>query len=423
MTDDSMPAPVGRAEVPPLDPWIEEFDPVPTYIEFDHPLPDPTRPKHLRKPRPAPEPPPAPAPASTVTRSKPRNGHASYSEPPTEPARTVQMLTIDEVRAASQSVKWLVKNTVPAESIGIMFGGSGTFKSFIALDMALHVAHGMEWLGKRTTRSTVLYLAAEGGSGLWHRIDAWHRFRGMTWDDIDFRIIPVSVDLAQDSMLLLEASNTLSITPKLAIIDTLSQTFSGEENSATEVAAYLREIGATLRDSWQATVLILHHSGHSATERPRGSSAIRANSDFMLGVFRDADQMLATVECCKLKDGALWKDQNFQLTVEDLGQDADGDPITSLVARHIVNNTETIEIMQREASRGRSGNNQLLISLLQNGCKEQDVRLAFYNAVEANNADSKRQYYYRALSWAKKNGFVEVVNGIILVLVSNSEQA
>ena len=57
----------------------------------------------------------------------------------------------------------------------------------------------------------------------------------------------------------------------MVVVDTLSQTYSGEENSANEMAAYLREIGLRFRQLWQCAVLLIHHSGHQATERPCGS--------------------------------------------------------------------------------------------------------------------------------------------------------
>jgi hypothetical protein len=48
-------------------------------------------------------------------------------------------------------------------------------------------------------------------------------------------------------------------------------------------------------------VLILHHTGHNVTERPRGSSAMRANLGYMLGVHRDEKEMLATLSLPEAK--------------------------------------------------------------------------------------------------------------------------
>jgi RecA-family ATPase len=134
-----------------------------------------------------------------------------------------------------------------------------------------------------------------------------------------------------DAILVRDAAAAIGVVPAFVLVDTLSQTFSGEENSAQEVSGYLREIGLQFRACWQCAVLVVHHTGHSATERPRGSSTLRANVDFMFGVYRDEKEMLATVECAKQKDGELMEPVSFSMRVAELQKDEDGDPITSLV--------------------------------------------------------------------------------------------
>ncbi|QAZ38447.1 hypothetical protein C1M51_02870 [Methylibium sp. Pch-M] len=331
-------------------------------------------------------------------------------------ARRVPMLGVQQLREASASVRWVVKHVLPAESIGMMFGASGTFKSFIALDCALHVVHGLPWMGRRTTQGPVLYIAAEGGTGLWKRVAAWHRSRRIQYKDAAFYVIPVAMDLGSDAWRIVEAAQAMNVTPSMVVVDTLSQTYAGEENSANEMAAYLREIGARFRQLWQCAVLLIHHTGHQATERPRGSSAIRANLDFMLGVFRDEKEMLATLTCAKQKEQDAFADATFQLTLHELGTDEDGDRVTSLVARHLSSAEEVREAMETERGAGRGGNNQLLLSLMQNGMRETELRSAFYGEVGLDTPDARRQAYTRARIWATKSGFMEVAQGVVITL-------
>lgn len=326
------------------------------------------------------------------------------------------LLGLSELREHSHAVSWLVKNVIPAESIGMLYGGSGTFKSFIALDAALHIVHGLPWMGRRTRQGGVLYVAAEGGAGLWARIVAWHRARRLQWGSVPFHVIPAAVDLTADAWRVVEAAQSKGLAPTLVVIDTLSQTYAGEENSANEMAAYFRELGNRFRALWKCAVLLLHHTGHQATERPRGSSAIRANLDFMLGVFRDEKEMLATLTCAKQKDGDAFQDATFALTVHTLGEDEDGDKVTSLVARHLSSAEEMSQAMETERSAGRGGKNQLLLSLLQNGVKETALRNAFYQECGLDTAEARRQAYFRAKTWAIKAGFMEVADGHILTL-------
>lgn len=336
------------------------------------------------------------------------------------PGTRVPLLGLDALRQASESITWLCKHVLPAESIGMLFGGSGTFKSFIALDCALHVAHGLPWMGRRTTKGPVLYIAAEGGAGLWARIDAWHRARKLRWQDAQLFVVPAAIDLTSDAWRVVDAAQAVGVSPLLVVVDTLSQTYAGEENSANEMAAYLRELALRFRSLWQCTVLLIHHTGHQATERPRGSSAIRANLDFMLGVFRDEKEMLATVSCNKQKDGELFEDSTFSMRVIELGTDADGDRVTSLVARHLSSAEEIGDAMQAEAKAGRVGKNQLLLNLVQNGMRLTDLRKVFGDECGLDDADSRRRVFNRAKTWAIDKGFIEVAQGIVITLKSGT---
>jgi hypothetical protein len=330
----------------------------------------------------------------------------------------VPMLSLTALRQAAAAVSWLVKHVVPADSVGMLFGGSGTFKSFIALDAALHVTHGLPWMGRKTTRGQVIYIAAEGGAGLWQRINAWHRARNLDPADAAMHVVPVAVDLTVDAWRVVEAAQMAGVEPALVVVDTLSQTYSGEENSANEMALYLRELGSRFRALWHCSVLLVHHSGHQATERPRGSSAIRANLDFLLGVFRDEKEMLATVSCVKQKDGELFEDAMFQLTVHELGFDADNDKITSLVARHLGTQDDVQAALESEAAAGRAGRQSVFLSLVQNGMAEKELRKLFYDTLVDLDADARRKAYGRARKQAEQRGEIEVAEGYILDLRS-----
>ncbi len=323
------------------------------------------------------------------------------------------MMSLAELRQHSQSIKWLVKGVIPDDSLGVFFGGSGCFKTFICLDLALHVAHGRPWLGKKTRRGPVIIICGEGGAGLWKRIEAWHRVNRADWSAAPVYVVPVPVDLLHDADRVVTAAKALGIEPALVIVDTLAQTFSGDENSASEIGSYLRNLGLYFRAGWRCAVAVIHHTGHQATERPRGSSSIRNNVDFLFGIFRDEKEMLATLECVKQKDGGEMAPAAFQARVETLGQDEDGEDITSLVTNALGGSTAVLEAMDHEAVRGRGGKNQLFLQLATNGSQESEVRQAFYRAVDGD-ADAKRQAYYRGRKWALAAQIIEVSEGVFI---------
>jgi hypothetical protein len=326
------------------------------------------------------------------------------------------VMTVSDLDAKAGSLTWAVKHLVPERGMGFIFGASGTFKSFIALDYALHRCYGMKWLGRKTKQAVPVYLAAEGGAGLIRRIKAWHMHRGMIWQDCPMRVVVVPLTLRTQASALRLAIEETGVQPGDLIVDTMSQTFTGNENSNDEVADFLRALGTELRDGLGCTVIVVHHTGHMATERPRGASAIIANIDFAFGVFRDEKEMLATMEFAKVKDEERGQPVSFELRRVEIGHDEDGDAITSLSASQISDATGLSEAMKREALQGRGGRNRLFLRLAQNGMPERELRKVFGDEVDLTDPDARRKAYYRAREWAIEAGFVEVAEGRIIVL-------
>ena len=326
------------------------------------------------------------------------------------------VLSVEELHAKAGAVRWAVKGLVPERGLGFMYGASGAFKSFVALDYALHRAYGLKWMGRKTRQAVPVYLAAEGGSGLMRRIEAWHKVRGLDWRKCLMRVVIVPLTLRTHAATLRDAIREAGVQPGDVIVDTMSQTFTGNENSNDEVAEFLRTLGTDLRDGLGCTVTVVHHTGHSATERPRGASAIIANVDFAFGVFRDEKEMLATFEPAKVKDAERPDAQMFELLVQELGRDEDGDPITSLAAKHINSAQDLLQAVEREGKAGRGGRNALFLELAQNGMPEKELRKVFYERVDTTDPEARKKAFYRARDWAVGQGFIEVAQGIVIVL-------
>ena len=66
---------------------------------------------------------------------------------------------------------WLIKGLIPREGVGTLFGESGHYKSFTALHIALHIATGKPWGGRKVKHpGPVVYIAVEGARGSKKRI-------------------------------------------------------------------------------------------------------------------------------------------------------------------------------------------------------------------------------------------------------------
>lgn len=333
------------------------------------------------------------------------------------------LMNLRELDLHAAQIVWQVKHLVPMPSLGMIFGASGTFKSFIALDYCLHLAHGMDWLGRRSRPGKVVYVAAEGGSGIMQRIKAWHVLNRLEWRDVAdlFFVLPTGVLLDQPQQIswLRRTIEERVGQPTAIMVDTLSQTFTGNENAADEISAFLRSCAEHLRDAFGAAVWIVHHSGHAATERPRGSSAISSNVDFMFGVFREDKDFVANLEFLKVKDGDLPRPVQFALTRIDLGTDDDGDPVTSLAAKQIRN----VEQVLQAAHAKQESQYALIVDLLSRCVFEDELREQFMAQLpEDMKPDARRQAYARQKRRLTESGFARFGSGRVS-LVDNSFQA
>ena len=67
----------------------------------------------------------------------------------------------------------LIKDVVDRGALSLNYGESGHAKTFVALDIALHVALGLPWHGHKVRQGEVVYVATEGGGGIERRLDAF----------------------------------------------------------------------------------------------------------------------------------------------------------------------------------------------------------------------------------------------------------
>ena len=296
---------------------------------------------------------------------------------------------------------------MPADSMGMIFGASGTFKSFIAIDAAMHIASGADWCLRKTKPGPVVYVASEGGLGIYRRVRAWHEQNGLVNLVDNFRVCSIPLLLtAKDQIARLKRSIArMPIAPSLVVVDTLAASFSGDENSASDISAYLRSINAEIRAEFNCTVIVVHHTGHSATERPRGSSAILANLDFVLGVFReDANAMNAKMIVSKQKDGEKAADMFFDLTRVVLGATDEGKEISSLVAEF----KDTGSAMRDHISMGRYADIIMSMALKVPSITQKEIIEGCLDEAKGNRANASRGVQ-RALTSLRQSGYIKSI--------------
>lgn len=241
----------------------------------------------------------------------------------------------DAARSAlAQSAKPLIKGFLDEGALSVLYGESNTGKSFLAMDIAYHIATGQKWANCRTTQSGVVYVAAEGGQGVLRRVLALQRhFATIAADSVPFHFLVSGVNLRSADADLKPLVETVRGCGGvgLVVLDTLSRVLAGgDENSSVDMGAFVRNVDH-LRHATGAHTMLVHHSGKNRAKGARGHSLLRAATDTEIEI---ADNEI-TVTKQRDIDGNFRR--SFVLDPLELGKDADGDPITSCVVRLVSN--------------------------------------------------------------------------------------
>lgn len=230
--------------------------------------------------------------------------------------------------------RWLIDQIIPVDAFGVIYGPSGAYKSFCAMDMSACIASAMNWHGNDVDEpGHVLYIGAEGASGLHLRKKAWEIRHQKPLSNLAILGMAVTINSEDHNALIGlcdELVQEIDQPIRLIVIDTLARSFQGEENSATDMGDFVNACDH-IREVTGATILVVHHSGKDAEKGARGSSALRAACDFEFKV-TSPGKKLTRLSCTKAKDSDPFDDINFKLNVVEIGvRDRKGKPLTSLI--------------------------------------------------------------------------------------------
>jgi AAA domain len=243
---------------------------------------------------------------------------------------------LDSVEAQDQ----LVHGLVGSNQLVVLYGESGSGKSFLAFDFGAHFALGREWLGRAVAGGGVLYIAAEGRGGWANRVAAFcqhHELDEEARAMISFQFVLESINLGRNGGLdvaaIVEAAQLAGTEfgrkVRLIFVDTAARAMPGaNENDAGDMGAFVANADA-IREATGATVVIVHHSGKNAALGARGHSSLRAAVDAELEVERTDGARMLRVR--KSRDGDDGAEIAFKLNVVEIGRDAEDQPITSCV--------------------------------------------------------------------------------------------
>jgi hypothetical protein len=210
---------------------------------------------------------------------------------------------------------FIIADVMETDCIGMLGGGSGAYKSFIALEMAHCIATGRDFMGFKVVRQgVVLFVAGEGAGGLQRRIKALELRHGKAENLI---CIPRGEPITGDYARMIQAY-VGKLQPVLIVYDTFNQLMVEiDNNNSSDVSRALNTIKTIGRASGIGTTsLVNHHIGKDAGRGLEGSHAFKSNSDFVFTAERPEDSKTTTLKCTKQKDGAPFRE--FNMTADEV---------------------------------------------------------------------------------------------------------
>jgi hypothetical protein len=199
----------------------------------------------------------------------------------------------------TQEPTWLIPELIPDEATVVLVGASGSYKSFLAQEVALAVAAGQPTFGCAPVRGgPVFYAAHEGRAQVKKaRRQAWKLARGIVGPIPDFYVgrAPMVAD-AEGCQEFIEqiGKRAGDRRPALIVIDTLAKCMVGLDEDRAKDAGIFVQFCDELKDTFRCPILVLHHTGKDAGKGGRGSSAYQAGFDTTLQI-EDLDKEIRKV--------------------------------------------------------------------------------------------------------------------------------
>lgn len=276
-----------------------------------------------------------------------------------------RLYRLPEIMSMNIEPNWLIEDYIEQDTTGVLYGQSGSYKTFLALDWCLSIATGQSWHGHDVNSGLVVYVAGEGNHGLQKRIKAWLRYHHIDDStDIPFMASNQRVAIRNDDELSMFRHYLEQITDsgekiKLIVFDTLRKCFgSGDENHSKDMGEFLDQVEA-LRQDFDTTCLIVHHTNKNKIIR--GSNALESDIDYMYRL-ESKHKQNCVLHAEKLKDSDAPHPKQFDLQSVLFGNHK-GKSINSLVL-------EPVDYQPQQESNKPQGIRGLVYDYIVDNCIE-----------------------------------------------------
>jgi hypothetical protein len=212
-----------------------------------------------------------------------------------------------EPRAARTPYQYIIKGLIPRKESVLIFGASQSGKSFFTQDIAMAVARGEDYCGRKVRRGLIIYCAAEAGTGFIDlRMPGYAAGKGIdVFDFLPFVCLSKKFDLFGDEkqvaelideikkiVVMVNARCALLGLPEVeleaVVIDTLNKTTPGmDEINGKEVGIVMSRLDR-IKEECNCGLWLVHHKNANG-DRPRGHTSLYAAFETALEIGRIVD--------------------------------------------------------------------------------------------------------------------------------------
>jgi hypothetical protein len=218
----------------------------------------------------------------------------------------------------SSDCAWALDGLVPDRGLTFVVGRHGSGKTFLLLDMALHIVSGRPWQG-RAVRDGWVYFGY--GEGLMkNRVAAWCAAHDLqTAEDMDnaglegLHFIPGAINLLDDLAVERFLRHIGKSQPSAVILETLSTCTAGADENSPEVVGRVLQALQHIKTEAKTAVIVSHHTPHDPRQqRLRGHSRLGDSADAVL-LLENSDGALK-LRTLKQREAEAAPDIHLQLT-------------------------------------------------------------------------------------------------------------
>lgn len=206
-------------------------------------------------------------------------------------------------------ITWIVRDIIPNNGVIIVYGSPGCGKTFIVIDICLHIINQMTWFNNVINDAGVIvYLIGEGIYGIKKRLDSWSSYHNVNSDNLIFFIPISSLNIWEEkniNRLRKTLTTFMESTGKkivMIVVDTLARAATGlDENSSRDMGMFLRNF-EIIKEHFECSILFIHHKGKDESRGMRGSSSLLGAADTCIDIRKEDDNSI-TIKIEKQKDG------------------------------------------------------------------------------------------------------------------------